>query len=47
VIKSLGFYKATGYNYITLSFKKNIGDNVFTISKSAKQALEEYLEITP
>jgi len=44
VIKSLGFYNETGKSYVTLSFNKNVWDNVFSISKSAKAALEEFLE---
>ena len=47
VIKSLWFYDASWYNYITLSFNKKIGDNIFTVSKSAKLALESYLVDTP
>ena len=47
VIKSLGFYNASGFNYVTLSFNKNAGDNVFSVSKSAKLALEEFLETEP
>lgn len=46
-IKSLGFYQASGYNYITLSVNKKAGDNVFSVSKSAKLALEEYLSGNP
>ncbi len=45
-IKSLGFYKASGYNYITLSFNKRTGDNVFTVSASAREALEKYIKET-
>jgi len=44
VIKSLWFYGETGKSYVTLSFNKNVGDNVFSVSKSAKQALEAFLE---
>ena len=43
VIKSLWFYNASWYNYITLSFNKSAWDNVFSVSKSAKQALEDFL----
>jgi len=46
-IKNLGFYNETGKNYVTLSFNKKPWDNVFSISRSAKDALKEYLEITP
>lgn len=46
-INSLWFYEELGYNYVTLSFNKELWDNVFTISKSAKIALEEYLSSTP
>ncbi len=47
VIKSLWFYDETGKNYVTLSFNKKVWDNVFSVSKSAKSALEEYLDTTP
>jgi len=32
---------------VTLSFNKNTGDNVFSVSKSAKAALEDFLDTTP
>lgn len=44
IIKSLGFYNEVGKSYVTLSFNKNPWDNVFSVSSSAKQALEELLE---
>ena len=44
VIKSLWFYNASGFNYITLSFNKNAWDNVFSVSASAKKGLEELLQ---
>ncbi len=44
VIKSLWFYEAKGFNYVTLSFNKKAWDNVFSISKSAKWSLEDFLE---
>ncbi len=47
VIKTLGFYWETGKSYITLSFNKKTGDNVFTVSKSAKEALEKFLDEEP
>lgn len=47
VIKSLWFYEETGKSYVTLSFNKKTGDNVFSVSKSAKLALEEFLDSTP
>ena len=43
-VRSLGFYEAKGFNYVTLSFNKKPGDNVFSVSKSAKEALENLLE---
>ncbi|MCD5375456.1 efflux RND transporter permease subunit [Candidatus Gracilibacteria bacterium] len=46
-IKSLGFYESTGFNYVTLSFNKRAGDNIFKVSKSAKNNIQEYLENTP
>lgn len=46
-LKRLGAYNESGYNYITLSFNKKLGDNVFEVSASAKQALEKYLSETP
>ncbi len=47
IVKSLWFYNDTGKSYVTLSFNKAAGDNVFRVSASAKKALEEYLETTP
>ena len=44
VIKSLGFHNASGFNYVTLSFNKKAWDNVFSVSKSAKEALEDFLD---
>jgi multidrug efflux pump subunit AcrB len=46
-IKSLWFYESLGFNYVTLSFNKASGGNIFSVSKSAKVNIEEYLEITP
>lgn len=46
-VKSLGFYNASWYNYIALAVNKKTGTNVFSVSKSAKQELESYLESTP
>lgn len=46
-IKSLGLHGEFGYNYVTLSFNKALWDNIFSVSKSAKIAIEEYLETTP
>lgn len=46
-IKSLWFYQASGYNYVTLSFNKVAGGNIFKVSKSAKANIEEYLATTP
>jgi len=47
VIKSLWFYWETGKSYITLSFNKSSGDNVFTVSRTAKESLENYLATQP
>jgi multidrug efflux pump subunit AcrB len=41
---SLGFYQASGYNYVTIAVNKKSGANIFKVSKSAKTALEEYLQ---
>ena len=46
-IKNLGFYNAKWFNYITLSFNKKAGDNIFKVSSGAKEALEEFLDETP
>lgn len=46
-IKTLGFYNSTWKSYVTLSFNKKVGDNVFSISKSAKTWLEDFLDNTP
>ncbi len=47
VIKTLWFYEAKGFNYITLSFNKKAWDNIFKVSSWAKEILESYLEETP
>ena len=46
-IKSLWFYNASWYNYVTLSVNKKAGDSIFSISKSAKETLESYIADTP
>ena len=46
-VKSLWFYEISGYNYVTLSFNKSAGDNIFSVSKLAKESIQEYLETTP
>jgi len=47
VVKSLWFYGEKWKSYITLSFNKKTWDNVFTVSRTAKESLEEYLETQP
>jgi len=47
IIRTLWFYNETWKSYVTLAFNKNAGDNIFTVSKSAKQAIEEFLENDP
>jgi multidrug efflux pump subunit AcrB len=47
VIKTLWFYNEVWKSYVTLSFNKTAWDSVFTISKSAKVALEEFLNSEP
>lgn len=47
VIKSLWFFDETGKSYVTLSFNKKVWDNVFSVSKSAKSALEDFLDTEP
>jgi len=47
VIKTLWFYDAKWFNYITLSFNKKKWDNIFEVSSSAKEVLEKFLEETP
>jgi len=46
-IKSLGFQDASGYNYVALSVNKKAGANVFSVSASAKKAIENYIATTP
>ncbi|NDK10237.1 efflux RND transporter permease subunit [Candidatus Gracilibacteria bacterium] len=46
-IKSLGFYEKTGQNYVALSFNKQSGDNVFSVSKTAKAVLQDYIQTQP
>ncbi len=43
----LGFYEASGYPYIILSFNKKPWDNVFWVSRAAKNSLEDILLHTP
>lgn len=42
-IKSLGFYENSGYNYISLTFNKKEGANVFKTSDDAKRLFEDLL----
>lgn len=47
IIKTLWFYGEKGKSYVTLSFNKKTWDNVFTVSRTAKESLEEYLDTEP
>ncbi|QFR39107.1 efflux RND transporter permease subunit [Candidatus Gracilibacteria bacterium 28_42_T64] len=46
-IKKLGFLDNKGLNYTSLVFNKGKGSNVFDVSDSAKNALEDYLKSNP
>lgn len=43
-INSLGFYDEKWYNYVSLAFNKKWWTNVFSVSGSAKTALEDYIK---
>jgi len=43
-IKKLGFENNIWYNYVSLWFNKSEGSNIFSTSKSSKEALMEYLK---
>jgi len=43
-IKKLGFENNIWYNYVSLWFNKSEGSNIFSTSKSSKEALREYLK---
>lgn len=47
ILQKIGFYKKTGYNYISLNFNKKNGANIFSVSESAKKALEDYIAQRP
>jgi len=47
VIRSLWFYNDTWKSYVVLSVNKDAWDNIFTVSSSAKVAIEEYLASKP
>lgn len=47
IIRKLGFYKASGYNYISLNFNKKAGSNIFSVSQKAKENLEAYIAQDP
>ncbi|MDD2907242.1 MAG: efflux RND transporter permease subunit [Candidatus Gracilibacteria bacterium] len=46
-IKKLGFKDNKGLNYVSLSFNKNSGVNVFDVSGVAKDELKKLVEINP
>ena len=46
-VKSLWFYGASDYNYVTLAVNKREWENVFSVSASAKQEIEKYIESNP
>ncbi len=47
VIRTLWFYNETGKSYVTLAFNKSAWDNIFTVSSSAKLAIQEFLDTQP
>jgi len=47
IIRTLWSYNEIGKSYVTLAFNKNPWDNIFSVSRSAKQAIEEFLETEP
>jgi hypothetical protein len=36
-IARLGKYQSSGYNFVTMTFNKKAGDNIFTSSDKAKE----------
>jgi multidrug efflux pump subunit AcrB len=46
-IQKIGFYKSSGFNYISLNFNKKPWSNIFSVSRWAKDSLESYLKNNP